>query len=98
MDSSGSSRGCMEQLLTFIRTHKGILLTTEINHGDLDSTFPSDLGIAPAFHSIVQGEKVCFESPRVSAPTLNTGGLQAILVALYMRARCRLCFDKRAQL
>ncbi|XP_077185660.1 proteolipid protein 2 [Paroedura picta] len=30
MESSGGSKGCMEQLLTFVRTHKGILLTTEI--------------------------------------------------------------------
>ncbi|KAL8164271.1 UNVERIFIED_CONTAM: hypothetical protein K2H54_048425 [Gekko kuhli] len=30
MDSSGGSKGCMEQLGTFIRTRKGIFLTTEI--------------------------------------------------------------------
>ncbi|XP_054859649.1 proteolipid protein 2 [Eublepharis macularius] len=30
MESSGGSKGCMQQLTGFIRTHKGILLTTEI--------------------------------------------------------------------
>nr|XP_056723019.1 proteolipid protein 2 [Euleptes europaea] len=30
MESSGGGKGCMQQLAGFIRTHKGILLTTEI--------------------------------------------------------------------